>query len=74
MTQILVIIQNKPTQFDVPLYQLIAQEHPFKLIVYYTQTYSNTVFNENYDPEIGRSPDWDHLKNAKYDRRDLTAA
>jgi glycosyltransferase involved in cell wall biosynthesis len=70
----IVIIQNKPTQFDVPLYQRIAQEHPFKLIVYYTQTYSNTVFDENYDPEIGRSPDWDHLKNAKYDRRDLTAA
>lgn len=71
----IIIVQNKPTQFDVPLYQRIAQENPFKLIVYYTQTYSNnTVFNENYDPEIGRSPDWDHLKNAKYDRRDITAA
>lgn len=73
MTKTITIVQNVPTQFDVPLYQKITEEQPFKLIVYYTQTYLSTTPNEKFDPEIGRSPEWDHLKNAKYDRRDLTA-
>lgn len=73
MTKTLTIIQNVPTQFDVPLYQKIAEEQPFNVIVYYTQTYQNNGQHTQYDREIGRSPQWDHLTNAKYDRRDLSA-
>lgn len=69
----IIIVQNVPTQFDVPLYQKITKEQPFKLIVYYTQTYLSNTQNSQYDREIGRSPQWDHLTNAQYDRRDLSA-
>lgn len=72
MKPIIIIVQNTPTQFDVPLYQLIAQEEPFQLIVYYTQTHLSKTLNAKFDLEIGRSPLWDHLENANYDRRDLT--
>ena len=65
----LLIVQNVPTQFDVPLYNQIADEKPFELCVIYTQTYGESA---GYDPEIGRSTAWDHIAHESYRRIDLT--
>jgi glycosyltransferase involved in cell wall biosynthesis len=64
----LVIIQNRETQFDAPLYQLIHQSESFSLQVIYT-TQANPA-NE-VDPELGRAPCWDHLNPQAYPRRTL---
>ena len=64
----LVIIQNRETQFDAPLYQWIHQSEPFSLRVIYT-TQTNPA-NE-VDPELGLAPQWDHLNQQAYPRRTL---
>lgn len=64
----LVIIQNRETQFDAPLYQLIHQSESFSLQVIYT-TQANPA-NE-VDPELGRATCWDHLNPRAYPRRIL---
>ena len=65
----LLIVQNIPTQFDVPLYNCIADRKPFDLTVIYTQTHGPQL---NFDPEIGRSPGWDHIERENYHRIDLS--
>lgn len=55
----LVIVQDVPTQFDVPLYNKIADEASFSLLVIYTQTATE-------DLEIGRLPKWDHIREHRY--------
>jgi glycosyltransferase involved in cell wall biosynthesis len=59
----LVIIQNKETQFDAPLYSLIHSSAPFSLLVIYTAA-SGAHANE--DAELGFSPAWDHLQAGAY--------
>ena len=61
----LVIVQDVPTQFDVPLYNKIAQEQALSLSVLYTQTVST-------DLEVGHSPRWDHIQEHAYPHRFLT--
>ncbi len=67
----LLIVQNVPTQFDVPLYNKLAEEASFALTVVYTQTSSGS--GSCYDAEIGRAPQWDHLTQECYERIDLSA-
>lgn len=67
----IVIVQDVPTQFDVPLYNRIAREQPFGLTVIYTQTHRA---GGGFDPEIGRAPAWDHILGDEYERIDLDAA
>lgn len=59
MKKKLVIIQDVPTQFDAPLYNLIASEASFSLFVIYT------AFARE-DSEIGRMPQWDHIHEHGY--------
>jgi len=59
MNNSLVIVQDVPTQFDVPLYNKIADESPFSLTVIYTQSADD-------DMEIGRKPIWDHIDKHRY--------
>jgi glycosyltransferase involved in cell wall biosynthesis len=72
MEQKLIIVQNKPTQFDAPLYAFVQRKSVFDLTVYYTETCHET--DVSIDPEIGRAPQWDHLHSCKYVRKDLSAA
>ena len=68
----LVIIQNKPTQFDVPLYAFLAQKAPYELAVYYTQTCHDN--GESVDFETGHVPRWDHLAGCRYQKHDFSAS
>jgi glycosyltransferase involved in cell wall biosynthesis len=63
-----VIIQNRETQFDAPLYQLIHKNSFFPLKVIYTT--AHTSYSDN-DPELGFSPQWDHLDPASYSHRTI---
>ena len=65
----LIIIEKKPTQFDVPLYDYLSRKASFNLMVYYTQTHIGT--DDLFDPEIQRVPAWDHLGSCEYFRKDL---
>ena len=66
----LLIVQDVPTQFDMPLYNYLAEHASFKLTVIYTQV--GSLGAPGIDPEIGRAPQWDHIKHELYDRIDLT--
>ena len=68
----LVIVQNKPTQFDVPLYAFLEQQASFDLSVYYTQTWMDK--EKSVDPETGHVPDWDHNESCRYRRYDFSAS
>lgn len=70
MKPCLVIVQNHPTQFDEPLYAFIHQSSEIDLQVIYTKT--GGKHDGMFDPEIGRAPDWDHIENGAYERRDLS--
>ena len=59
----LVIIQNRETQFDAPLYALIRSRCTFALQLIYTEPHTAEAGR---DQEIGRSPQWDHLKSGSY--------
>ncbi|GHA08382.1 hypothetical protein GCM10008090_17800 [Arenicella chitinivorans] len=61
----LVIVQDVPTQFDVPLYNKIAREGALPINIVYTHAASTDV-------EIGQSPRWDHIKEHAYPHRFLT--
>jgi glycosyltransferase involved in cell wall biosynthesis len=63
-----VIIQNRETQFDAPLYDLIHRNSCFPFSVIYT-TPSNPGGNQ--DAELGFSPSWDHLSFHNYHQRTL---
>jgi glycosyltransferase involved in cell wall biosynthesis len=57
--KLVVIVQDRPTQFDSPLYVRLLKHAPFDLHVYYTQA----VFGRTaVDPEVGHAPDWDHIR------------
>lgn len=61
----LLIVQNVPTQFDVPLYNEMARMARFRLTVIYTCSSGGET---GVDPEIGRAPRWDHINEQCYDR------
>lgn len=63
----LVIVQNKPTQFDVPFYAMAAAKRVFGLHVFYSDVHQDPV-----DPEIGRAPVWDNLVPDSYPSTILT--
>lgn len=65
----LVIVQDVPTQFDMPLYNEIARDGAFRLTVIYTQL----CRTRGIDPEIGRAPQWDHVTEEAYERIDLAS-
>jgi glycosyltransferase involved in cell wall biosynthesis len=64
----LVIVQNRETQFDAPLYSLIHQTGCFPLSVIYTTPLEP---GGNQDAELGFSPSWDHLSTHTYSQRTL---
>jgi glycosyltransferase involved in cell wall biosynthesis len=64
----LVIVQNRETQFDAPLYALIHRQKSFGLEVIYT-THADPCFAQ--DPELGLAPSWDHLEDHHYPHRRL---
>jgi glycosyltransferase involved in cell wall biosynthesis len=68
MPQHLVIIQNRETQFDAPLYGLIHQDRCFPLLVIYTTPSDPGGIQ---DAELGFSPRWDHLSSHSYQQRTL---
>ena len=59
-----VIIQNRPTQFDVPLYSQMHREGVFDIFVFYTVV--PAISKNAVDPEINVSPKWDHLHGLHY--------
>ncbi|MCU0598370.1 MAG: glycosyltransferase family 4 protein [Desulfobacterales bacterium] len=63
----IIIVQNKPTQFDAPFYALAAREKLFGLHVFYSEGHQDSV-----DPEIGRMPVWDHLTSDGYPKTFLS--
>ncbi|MCB1702343.1 MAG: glycosyltransferase family 4 protein [Halioglobus sp.] len=67
----LLIVQNVPTQFDVPLYNELARSARFRLTVIYTQARRE---GPGIDAEIGRAPQWDHIGEACYSHVYLTPA
>ena len=64
----LVVVQNKETQFDAPLYALIHKSGAFPLRVIYT---TPVLSGTNVDDELGFSPGWDHIVEHSYPRRSL---
>jgi glycosyltransferase involved in cell wall biosynthesis len=64
----LVIIQNRETQFDAPLFALIHRESLMRLLVIYTE---HSAGASSCDQEIGLSPQWDHLASDSYPLRIL---
>lgn len=66
----LIIVQQKQTQFDAPLYEYIGRYTGLSLLVYYT---SGSIASRPIDAEIDRAPEWDNLKSCIYHRRDLGA-
>lgn len=64
----LIIVQNRETQFDAPLYSLIQKTKAFPLHVIYT---TPGISATNLDPELGFAPQWDHLNSASYSHHAL---
>jgi len=60
----LIIVQAKPTQFDVPFYAMAARQAPFDLKVFYSL--EGHAQGGAADPEIGQAPSWDHLRRCVY--------
>ena len=58
----LVIVQNRETQFDAPLYRSIASSAAYPLRVIYTSGPNGA------DAELGFAPRWDNLANGSYDQ------
>ncbi|RUQ32312.1 MAG: glycosyltransferase [Candidatus Competibacteraceae bacterium] len=63
----IIIIQNRPTQFDVPLYAKVNRNSVFDLIVYYTRVACSD--SSAIDPETAIAPQWDHLHGLVYQAR-----
>lgn len=68
----LIIVQNRPTQFDVPFYASIHFNGHIDLSVYYTQV--DTGDEESVDGELSFAPHWDHLRGLKYNAHYLRSA
>lgn len=64
----LVIVQNRETQFDAPLYAKIHQSNAVSIKVIYTEPIAATP---RIDKEIARAPQWDHLDSTSYPNRIL---
>ena len=60
----LVIVQNRETQFDAPLYERITEQKQIDLSVIYSEPAPESGASS--DPEIGRPPTWDHLSLGAY--------
>ena len=60
----LVIVQNHETQFDAPLYQRMHRQGQINLTVIYSEPRPQGL--ASVDPEIGLSPQWDHLGSNDY--------
>ena len=60
----LAIVQNHETQFDAPLYQRIEREGQIDLTVIYSEPRPDGL--AAVDPEIGVTPQWDHLGAHRY--------
>lgn len=58
----LVIVQNRETQFDAPLYRAMASSAGYPLRVIYTSAPNGA------DAELGFAPRWDHLTCGSYDQ------
>lgn len=59
----LIIVQNRETQFDAPLYRQIHQQQILPLQVVYTMS-GATI--QDKDAELGFEPQWDHLTIESY--------
>ena len=67
----LVVVQHKPTQFDVPFYSFATRANEFELHVYYT--YWHDDYAKGIDPEIDIAPIWDNLNPERYSKTYLSA-
>lgn len=67
MTNTVIIVQDRPTQFDVPFYAQVYRDASFNLVVFYTQ--SSQVNNSTMDIETSIAPQWDHLHGLEYPAR-----
>ncbi len=67
----LVIVQDRPTQFDAPFYSLASQKKYFHLHVFYTNFYSNNT--RQVDIETGITADWDNIDAGSYSKTYLPA-
>ncbi len=65
---LLVVVQNRETQFDAPLYALIHRLDCFPLKVIYTAP-AHAGFVQ--DSELGFAPGWDHLVSCRYPNKAL---
>lgn len=65
--KLIVFVQNRPTQFDAPLYFLVKGLSEFKLVVFYTEFAAKSSCA--FDRETNILPQWDHLKGLDYDAR-----
>jgi glycosyltransferase involved in cell wall biosynthesis len=66
----LVIVQDRPTQFDVPFYDYVRRRGEIDLLVYYSRAFSMKVA---VDGETGYIPDWDHIHGCSYNKKHLDA-
>ena len=57
--KLIVIVQDRPTQFDVPFYAFNDAEGAVDIRVYYTAVRAGAV--DSPDRETGVTPRWDHL-------------
>jgi glycosyltransferase involved in cell wall biosynthesis len=64
MSSRIAIVQNRPTQFDVPLYARVHQAQAFDLVVFYTEVEPSD--SGAIDAETAIVPQWDHLKGLEY--------
>jgi glycosyltransferase involved in cell wall biosynthesis len=64
----LVIVQNRVTQFDAPLYGLIHRSARFPISVIYT---TPSAQGSQLDHELGFTPGWDHLSSHDYPQQTL---
>jgi len=64
MRRRLIVVQDKPTQFDAPFFAFAAERAAFELKVYYTAGDHEQATLA--DPEIGQAPGWDHLRRCVY--------
>lgn len=62
--KLLVLVQNRPTQFDVPLYAKAQVHSSIDIRVFYTK-YSPTDIH-TIDEETSIAPQWDHLNGLEY--------
>lgn len=60
----LIIVQNRPTQFDAPLYSKIHEKTSINITLFYTEV--NPELFDLVDNEIAITPQWDHLKGLYY--------